>query len=223
MNGHSKYELLFTFADRIKLMEKTKRKEKEFTARRQEILDEAEKIFASKGFHNTAVAEIAHASGFAVGTLYQFFESKEKLYETMVTEKLDMMYSEIREAVNNADGVTAKIGALVRSHFSFVENNIEYCNLFIRGDSITFSEASTGLRERMISNHLSHLAFIEGFIREGVKEKILKNEEPGIMAVALIGIIRSFIINWMLSARKESLGNKTDKVVNIFFNGVIKK
>lgn len=192
-------------------------------ARRQEIIDEAEKIFASKGFHNTSVAEIAHAAGFAVGTLYQFFESKEKLYETMVNEKLDMMYSGIREAVDNADGMTAKVEALVGSHFSFVENNTEYCNLFIRGDSITFSEASAGLRKRMISNHLSHLAFIESFIKEGVKERMLKTEEPGIMAVALIGIVRSFIINWMLSAKKESLGDKTDKVVNIFFNGVIKK
>ena len=61
-------------------MVKAKRKEREFNLRRAEILEQAEKIFAAKGFHNTTVAEIAGASGFAVGTLYQFFESKEQLY-----------------------------------------------------------------------------------------------------------------------------------------------
>lgn len=204
-------------------MEKTKRKEREFNARRAEILEQAEKIFASKGFHSTTVAEIAQASEFAIGTLYQFFESKDKLYETMVTEKLASMYAEIRSAVSGAGGVTAKVAALVGSHFSFVERNKEFCNLFIRGDSITFSEASAGLREKMISNHLSHLAFIEGFIREGVKDGALKAEEPKVMAVALIGIIRAFIINWMMSANREPLSSRRDQVVNIFFNGVMKK
>ena len=58
-------------------MEKSKRKEMEFQLRRTEILSQAEKIFAAKGFHNATMAEIASASGFATGTLYQFFEGKE--------------------------------------------------------------------------------------------------------------------------------------------------
>ena len=49
-------------------MDKAERKEREFNLRRAEILEQAEKIFAAKGFHNTTVAEIAGASGFAVVT-----------------------------------------------------------------------------------------------------------------------------------------------------------
>ena len=88
-------------------MEKAKRKEMEFQIRRTEILNQAEKIFASKGFYIATMAEIADASGFAIGTLYHFFEGKENLYTTMVSEKLDMMYSEIRDAVNMADNAVA--------------------------------------------------------------------------------------------------------------------
>ena len=57
-------------------MEKAKRKEREFNMRRAEILEHAEKIFAVKGFYNATVAEIAGASGFAIGTLYQFFKKR---------------------------------------------------------------------------------------------------------------------------------------------------
>ncbi len=67
-------------------MEKLKRKEMEFLSRRASILEKAEKIFARKGFHNTSVAEIANASGFAIGSLYQFFEGKDDLYETMFNQ-----------------------------------------------------------------------------------------------------------------------------------------
>ena len=92
-------------------MLKAQRKEREFNLRRSEILEQAEKIFAAKGFHNTAVAEIAEASGFAVGTLYQFFPSKEQLYISMLTEKLNMMYSAIRESTAKETDIIKKIEA----------------------------------------------------------------------------------------------------------------
>ena len=57
-------------------MVKAQRKEREFNLRRAEILEQAEKIFAAKGFHNAAVAEIAGASGFAVGTPTSFSRQK---------------------------------------------------------------------------------------------------------------------------------------------------
>jgi AcrR family transcriptional regulator len=53
--------------------------------RRAEILRTAEKIFAAKSFHDVTMAEIANASGFSTGSLYQFFEGKENLYTTMIS------------------------------------------------------------------------------------------------------------------------------------------
>ena len=79
-------------------MVKTERKEREFNMRRAEILKQAEKVFATKGFHNVTMAEIADASGFSIGSLYQFFKGKEDLYITMISEKLDLMYAEVRKA-----------------------------------------------------------------------------------------------------------------------------
>ena len=60
-------------------MERLERKEREFHTRRADILEQAEKIFSTKGYHNVTVAEIANASGFAIGSLYQFFDGKEHL------------------------------------------------------------------------------------------------------------------------------------------------
>src|SRR4030043_2044199 len=84
-------------------MEKERRKEREFNLRRTEILEQAARIFAAKGFHSATVADIANASGFAIGTLYQFFESKEKLYAAVLTEKLGMMYAEVKKAVEKEE------------------------------------------------------------------------------------------------------------------------
>ena len=201
-------------------MEKSKRKEMEFQLRRSEILSEAEKIFSAKGFYNTTMAEIADSSGFAIGTLYQYFEGKENLYTVMVGEKLDRMYKEIRDAVNGVDNTRDKIETLVRSPFRFVENNVDFCNLFIRGEGATLTKGEMVLREKIIAEYLNHIGYVEYIMRWGIQTKTLKNMEPRMMAYVLLGIIRSFIYNWMLDHKNTLLSDKVDCVLDIFLRGV---
>lgn len=201
-------------------MEKTKRKEMEFQLRRSEILNTAEKIFASKGFYTTTMAEISDASGFAIGTLYQFFDSKENLYTTMICEKLDMMYSGIREEVSGAENAINKIETLIESYFTFVENNIDFCNLFIRGEGIVPSEEKTKLREKVIKDYLNHMDFIEDIIRLGMDSKSLRVLDSRITAFTLFGIIRAQIVGWMLENHGYPLRDKVECVLQIFLRGV---
>ena len=52
-------------------------------ARAELILDEAEKMLVEKGYHDTAIDEIAARAGVAKGTLYQHFPSKEALIQSL--------------------------------------------------------------------------------------------------------------------------------------------
>ena len=201
-------------------MEKAKRKEREFNLRRAEILESAEKIFAAKGFYNATVAEIAGASGFAVGTIYQFFESKEQLYAALLTEKLKMLYEGIRKAVGQEAGVFRKIEVLAASNFRFVESNAEFCSIFIRGDHLSLSEGSEALRERIMGDYAEYVFFIENMIREGIQNGDLKRMDPRMMAAALIGIINSCSFKWLTVAKEGSLETKIPFVMDIFLEGV---
>lgn len=203
-------------------MEKEKRKEREFNLRRAAILEQAGKIFAAKGFHNTTVAEIAGASGFAIGTLYQFFESKEQLYTVVLTEKLGMMYAGIQKAVDEETDLLRKIDTLVATQFRFVENNAEFCSIFVRGDHLSLSEGSVELRKRMVSDYAVYVSFIEGVMRDGIRTGILKKMNPRMMAAALTGIINSYASKWLAVAEGASLMDNVQFVVDIFLQGVKK-
>jgi AcrR family transcriptional regulator len=203
-------------------MVKSQRKEREFNLRRAEILEQAEKIFAAKGFHNAAVAEIAGASGFAVGTLYQFFTSKEQLYISMLTEKLNMMYSAIRESVAKETDIVNKIKVLVSSQFDFVENNADFCNIFTRGDHLSLSEGSVELRKRLKIDYDIHVSFTEEVIREGIRAGFLKKMDPRMMAAALTGIANSYASKWLSTREETSLTSYAPFVMDIFLQGVRK-
>jgi AcrR family transcriptional regulator len=203
-------------------MEKEKRKEREFNLRRAAILEQAGKIFAAKGFHNTTVAEIAGASGFAIGTLYQFFESKEQLYTVVLTEKLGMMYAGIQKAVEEETDLLRKIDTLVTTQFRFVENNAEFCSIFVRGDHLSLSDGSVELRKRMVSDYAVYVSFVEGVIRGGIRTGILRKMDPRMMAAALTGIINSYASKWLTVAGEASLMDNVPFVVDIFLQGVKK-
>lgn len=201
-------------------MEKARRKEREFHFRRTEILENAGKIFAAKGFHNATVAEIADASGFAVGTIYLFFASKESLYETLLTEKLEMLYGRIREAVGREDDTFRKIEVLAAENFRFVENNADFCKIFIRGEHLSLSEGSEALRQRIMRDYATYLTFVESMMREGIRKGNLKKIDSRMAAAALIGIINSCSFKWLTVDKGQSLETKVPFVMKIFLEGV---
>ena len=62
---------------------------------RQKIEAAALKIFTKQGYHGTSMREIADASGFSIGNLYNHYATKEKLFETLV-EKYEARFSALR-------------------------------------------------------------------------------------------------------------------------------
>jgi len=52
-------------------------------ARKNQIINAAGLCFAKKGFHNTTMKDIFDTSGLSSGAVYNYFESKEKIVETM--------------------------------------------------------------------------------------------------------------------------------------------
>lgn len=47
--------------------------------KRRRVLDAALRVFAARGYHGTAVPEVAKAAGVGTGTLYHYFEHKQEL------------------------------------------------------------------------------------------------------------------------------------------------
>jgi len=75
---------------------RTRRARQRRTVRRQQIMDAALDVFASKGYHATAVSDVQRAAGVARGTFYLYFESKHALFEQV----LDAVLTEIRERIH---------------------------------------------------------------------------------------------------------------------------
>ena len=116
--------------------------------------------------------------------------------------------------------IIGKIELLVASHFRYVEENAEFCSIFVRGDYLSLSEGSAELRKRMRRDYAFHVSFIEEVMRDGIRTGILKEMDPTMMAAALTGIVNSYASKWLALAEEESLSEKTPFVLAIFLEGV---
>lgn len=202
------------------MMEIQERKKREFNMRRQEILHQAEKIFSAKDYYQVTMAEIAKASGFSTGSLYQFFKGKEELYSKMISEKMDLMYAETRRAVDAATTVTEKVEKFVDAHLLFAENNGDFCRLFVRGENAVLSQVIHSLREKLFADYFAHITFLENILKDGIEKNLFRNLHPRFMAEALFHLIKASLFEWMLDSAKESPRAHRDLILNIFFHGV---
>lgn len=62
--------------------------------RREHILNVARTLFAERGFHSTGVAQIATASGIAIGQIYRDFQSKEDIIAAIVERDVEEFLGE---------------------------------------------------------------------------------------------------------------------------------
>jgi len=92
----------------------TMRTLKEPEARKSEILDAAEKLFAVKGFEKATVADILEKTGIAKGTFYYYFKSKEDALDAVVRRRIDEGVERARViAANPGPGVQEKLLAVI--------------------------------------------------------------------------------------------------------------
>ena len=86
------------------------RRDRRIVARRTQILEAAETIFAAKGYHGATTREIAQAADVSEGTLYNYFASKRDLFVGLMTSRTDALVESIAEVrAGSVEGAMAEL------------------------------------------------------------------------------------------------------------------
>jgi AcrR family transcriptional regulator len=80
------------------------------SSKRRQILDGARRVFLAEGFDGASMGEVARAAGVSKGTLYVYFDSKEKLFEALTIEEKKTL----AEVLFQLDGEDPDVAAVLR-------------------------------------------------------------------------------------------------------------
>jgi AcrR family transcriptional regulator len=200
-------------------MEKLDRRVREHLTRRKEILLAAEKLFAAKGFFPTTMSEIAQEAQFGTGTLYKYFKSKEDLYFTLIDEKTSEINGPVKAELSKKMSAMERIEKILRIQFEFIERNRDFFRIYVsersRFEWTVKDDLGKGIHEKMVA----YIHLLAQVMKQGIKDGAFKPKDPIDLAHALVGIVNSFVFEWLIAPRPYPLLSKVDTVLDIFLTG----
>ncbi|MFZ3589529.1 TetR/AcrR family transcriptional regulator [Bacillus sp. DJP31] len=99
---------------------------------REKILNAAREVFGSKGFFDTKMIEIAERANVSKGTIYLYFESKEKLYSAMHAKQFEMYIVILSEKVDRFSTLKDKLICIAEEHLNIFYKNRERSSMFLQ-------------------------------------------------------------------------------------------
>jgi len=91
--------------------------------RKEQLLDLALQVFATKGFHETSMTDIAELAGVTKPVVYQHFESKRALFLAIIDNVGKKMIGEITQATSQAPDGKSKAEQGTIAFFRWVAND----------------------------------------------------------------------------------------------------
>ncbi len=166
---------------------------------KKRILEIGEKLFIEKGIKKTGLQEITKEAGIALGSFYNFFESKEKLF----LELLDIYNARIFEIQKEVLDRQIKVGKidmeeLVNVTFDTYQKMPGYMMIFEKNEEYDYllSKISEEEKNTILSKDKEVLAYFLGVLEtQGyyVEKRGVEIVE-GILQHMFIGLVNRYII-----------------------------
>lgn len=168
--------------------------------RRAQIVDAAVGLFIRKGFHKTTTREIAAESGFSIGTLYEYIESKEDVLYLVCRSIHEEMINGLTHSIQEGRTGEEKLKKAVDGYMRVIDRLSDKVLLI-------YQETKSLPRDAMHEVLKTESEIAEIFarlLREGVKDGSLRltEEEIPLMAenIAVLGEMWAFR-RWALRNR----------------------
>ncbi len=160
------------------------------TSKKSAIINAASSMFQQKGYHETKMNEIAQKAGIGKGTVYEYFSSKQELFEEVCIIKLNELYLSIEEIANKKISFKSKVIEIFKHKFKNmnVQKGLAE-SFFAQGDLI-----SVRIKKAFFENMYKTYMKIIYIIQEGIDERIIKEDiNIEMMASYIIGVSNQYL------------------------------
>jgi AcrR family transcriptional regulator len=196
------------------------RKEKEKIKHREEILRVSLKLFSEKGFHSVSMQDIAARAEFSVGTLYNFFQSKEQLFTELLNDCAEKVYQLLCPILESEKPEDAKLRTFIRAHSNLAEDNIEFIKLYV-SEYGNLAPAHGYIDEQAGKVKMTLYMQLEDAITSGIRKKIFRSVDPKITAQALATTLQSFVLESSRDFEKSKVEEGLAKIEHLFIDGLL--
>lgn len=192
---------------------------------RSDIMTAAITLFSEEEFHQVTMDQIAQKAGFSKGNLYNYFENKDRLIESILIEKTSVMVSRVQACVDVDDTFDNRLKRAIGAMLDSLQTDPFSSRLLINRDVEHYDSEG-----RVAENGMALVSSLTQVMSAGVAAGRLKPLDSMIYVVMLMGSLKSLAGFYYgeCAALSESerpswdLVSQQATVFDLFLNGAMK-
>ena len=190
----------------------TGKRERTKTANREAILAAAREVFTKLGYGATTVRDIIRATDLASGTFYNYFKSKEEVFQALQDETALRVRPRLRAERIRARNFEEFISGSFRTFFDFVKN-----------DRTTFATMRSNHPE-MSRVRIDTPEVIAGFdelradLEVAIENGVVPDTDPNLLMASIVGV--AFEVAHEMLTRDLAVEDTAKFATALFLGGV---
>lgn len=202
---------------------KLTRKERERTARRDEILAAARAVFSNRGFERARLDEIAEVAEIGKGTIYNYFKNKEELFVSVIVHGIRSFQKFVQQAVGKAASPRERVALYIDAACEFFERHRQLFSIFEFERATLTRSLDEKMMQTFCEKESGIIQFIEQMFFEGVKRGEFRQMSPAKLAKTLHGMIHIAAIHAVRQPEAHDLKEEAELIKQILFNGILRQ
>lgn len=185
-------------------------------ATRERILEAAEKLFAAKGFYETAMDEIVETARVSKGGVYFHFPSKEELFFALLDRLADKLQRDVERAIAQRRGALAKIEGALEAVLKTLAGKRRLAQILLRqgyGLGPNFERKRLEIYSRFAQVIQKHLD-------EAVAEGSIESVNTELTAYAWLGALNELVTRWIYTGKPDPLRESLPALTRLFLSSI---
>ncbi len=179
------------------------------------------KVFAEKGIARAKMIEVARAAGIGKGTIYEYFRSKDELFEFAVNQFFEALNLQLERELAKTDDPTRQLEILVRTTFDSLKSSGPEMH-------IMFEIWAEGVRAGVEyfdlgAMYAAYRELIAAILVDGMRKGQFREVDPISVAATIIGALDGLLLQWILIEDALDLDRAPDEFVRLIMNGLSAK
>lgn len=194
----------------------------DYTAKREELVKIAARLFRERGYTSTRLVDIANAAGLDRATVYYYVGSKEELFRESVEGILDANLAQA-EAVSADKSLeaNARIRQIVGQMIASYEQNFPHMYVYIQEQMHQVAQEETAWAQEIVRKTKRFETIVTNLIKEGIERGEFRDDLPVRLAAnALFGMI-NWMHRWHVPGRALSASDIASAFSQIFCDGML--
>lgn len=189
---------------------------------RDEILQEAQKLFQQYGVKKTTMEDIAKAMGKGKSSLYYYYCSKEDIFDAVILKEMGEVFNSVKQAVEKAISAEDKLKAFSLTKIKLVQKRVNLCKV-VKGEMQDTMHCIKHLHAEYNNQEVTLVKNILAYgVQNGEFHKSI-GRELDILPEVMVSSLRGLEQDLFVTARFAKLEPRLDTIMGILIRGLKNK